>query len=658
MMRRARDWACRCTMRNALLAAIAALFASAPANAAAQTHHLFLARYPGAGFVAYDSRALDGATYRGPADLGSLSVDVVLQMRNPAGLRNFALAAANPRSPLYRHFLTPRQIGAIFGAPPRDQTDVAAYFSRHGLSTQTWPQREVVRVEGRQADMERAFGTRFGIFRRGARVFYAPVSPPRLSQRLPVAGVSRLVGYRSMHRHLRVVSSQRLANGFANGLLAGYSPQQVAAAFDFTGAYDLGFGGRGITIGILGTGPISAADVPTFRALFSVVGGGTVSQVNVTTVAPGFSSGLQTPPPITPPCDGPLPGCNPEDIEAQLDTEQSSSLAPDANVLFYFAYNPNECAAPGPCHNNPPTPMRGLDLLDDEIQQAIADNAADVISLSAGGGELDLVGGPFQADGTGLEPTEFASLAAEGIGVFASTGDTGAEGCQIDQIPSTADVLCAVYPATDPNITAVGGTTTPIGSDGRLTGPLVAWGLQTAVIGGHGASGGGLSAFFSRPAYQNPVSGIVGTHRGVPDVAANADVFTGAATLLYAEPRFQQNPGAILVAVGGTSVAAPDMAAMWALVLEACKVTPRCGFGPSAHPYRLGNPDQLMYEILSRPTLYPTSIYDVVYGNNASLNTLNPSTADAGYSAAPGYDLTTGIGAPYARNLIKAITGR
>lgn len=644
---------------GALLAALVTMLSSGPVSAAAQAaHRFFPPRDPSAGFVAYDAAALDGARYSGPADLGSLSVDVLLQMRNPVGLRNFAFAAANPRSPLYRHFLTPRQIGAYFGAPPRDQSEVAAYFSHQGLATQTWPQREVVRVVGRQADMERAFGTRFGIFRKGTRVFYAPVSPPRLSQRLPVAGVSRLVGYNPLHRHLRVVSSQRLANGFANGMLAGYSPQQLAAAFDFTGAYNLGFSGRGITIGILGTGPMSAADVPTFRALFSVIGGGTVSQVNVTTVAPGFSSGLQTPPPVTPPCQGPLPGCNPEDVEAQLDTEQTSSLAPDANVLFYLAYNPNECRTAGSCGHNPPTPALGLDLLDDEIQQAIADNAADVISLSAGGGELDLVGGPFQADGTGLEPTEFASLAAEGIGVFASTGDTGAEGCQIDGIPSTADVLCAVYPATDPSITAVGGTTTPIGSDGRLLGPLVAWGLQTAVIGGHGATGGGLSAFFARPAYQNAVSAVVGAHRGVPDVAANADVFTGAATLLYADPRFQQNPGAILVAVGGTSVAAPDMAAMWALVLEACKVTPRCGFGPSAHPYRLGNPDQLMYEILSRPTLYPTSIYDVVYGNNASLNTLNPSTADAGYTAGPGYDLTTGIGAPYARNLIKAITGR
>ncbi|HLW37891.1 MAG TPA: S53 family peptidase [Candidatus Eremiobacteraceae bacterium] len=607
----------------------------------------------------YDAQALQGARYTGPANLGTMSVDVVLQMRNPAGLLGFARATANPRSPLFRHFLTPQRIGDIFGAPRSAQLAVQDYFAAAGLAVQSWPQREIVRVVGSQATMEHAFGIRFGIFAKGGRSFYAPTTAPQLQRSLPITAVSRLVAYHRLRRPLRVVSGpHQLVGGESNALLAGYSPQQIAAAFDFTGAYNVGFTGRNITIGIMGTGPISDADAKTFRLLYGIAGVPKVRLVNVTTVAPGFSTGLQPAPPITPPCTGTLPACNPEDGEAQLDTEWASSLAPDSNVLFYLAYNPNECRAPGPCNHNPPTPAMGIDLIDDELQQAIADNAADVISISAGEGELDAVGGQFQADGTGLGPTEFATLAAEGISVFAASGDTGAEGCQPDQVPAHADVLCAVYPASDPNVTAVGGTTTPIGADGRLTGPLTAWGLQTAVVGGSGATGGGLSQFFSRPGYQDAVTGIVGSHRGVPDVAANGDILSGVSVLLYADPQFSTNPGPLLFAVGGTSASAPQMAAMWALVLQACKETPHCGFGPAAHPYRLGNANPLLYTILTRPSLYGKSIYDIVYGDNASLNTIDPSVLDPGYTAAPGYDLTSGVGAPFARNLINVITGR
>ncbi|MDQ6780913.1 MAG: S53 family peptidase [Candidatus Eremiobacteraeota bacterium] len=607
----------------------------------------------------YDADAVAGARYIGRADLGVMSVDVALRMRNPQGLQRFAHATTDPSSPMYRRFLSPQRIGDIFGAARADQDAVRLYFSASGLAVQSWPQREVVRVVGSQPNVEHAFGTRFGLFLKNGRVFYAPLVKPTLPLGPSVAGVSRLVTYHHERRRLRVVAGPLpLLGGIANSQLAGYAPEQIASAFDFTGAYNVGLSGRNIKIGIMGSGPIEDADATVFRLLYGIPGQGKVRLVPVTTVAPGFSNGLATPPPITPPCTGTLPTCNPEDGEAQLDTELAAALAPDADVLFYLAYNPNECRRPGTCDHQPPTPAIGVDLIDDELQQAIADDTVDVISISAGAGELDSVGGPFQADGTGLQPTEFATLAAEGISVFAAAGDSGAQGCRPDGVAAHADVLCAVYPATDVNVTAVGGTTTPIGSDGRLTGPLTAWGLQTALNGGSGATGGGLSAFFKRPSYQDPVASIVGPQRGVPDIAANGDVATGVAVLLYADPKFSANPGPLLLAVGGTSASAPQMAALWALVLQACHETPRCGFGPAAHPYRLGNANPLFYTILTRPALYRRSIADIVYGNNASVNSANHSVLDAGYVAAPGYDLTSGVGAPFARNLIKVITGR
>jgi subtilase family serine protease len=612
------------------------------------------------GPIEYDAGALSGARFIGRAQLGTLGAEVIVPLRDERGLLDFAQAVNDPSSPLYRHYLTPAQIGDRFGASPSDYNGAFNYFAKAGLAVQGWPQRGALRVFGTQVRLETALHTTFGVYETDNRLFLAPMSAPKVDDGLRIDGIARLVTRRRMHNPMIVVSPPvHVAGGLGNNLLLGYSPWQLASAFDYTGAYNIGITGRSITIGIIGTGPISNADVPAYRGLYGVPGSGTVKQVNVTAVCPVCSAGLQTPPPVTGPCQQTDPPnyqvCNPEDIEAQLDTEQSSGLARDASVLFYLAYNPNECYSAGPCGHNPPTPALGIGEIDDELQQAIADNTADIISLSAGGGELDVAspGNPIlHPDGTGLEPDEFAMLASEGIATFLASGDTGAEGCQDDGVPATQDVLCVEYPASDPNVTGVGGTTTAIASDGRLAGPITAWGVQTGLLGSNGATGGGLSAVFKRPAYQNGVAGIVGAVRGVPDMALNADLITGDAVVIDA---FDPNLAAV-GAVGGTSASAPDAAAMWALVLQACRLNSQCGFGPSSHPYRLGNPAGILYRLYARPS-YVQTVYDVTYGNNAVFNLINPSQLDQGYNALTGYDLTTGIGVPFGSALVKVVTG-
>jgi subtilase family serine protease len=610
--------------------------------------------------IQYDAGALIGARLLGPAHLGTLGIDVMVPMRDEQGLLDYARSVNDPASPTYRRFLTASEIGYQFGADPTDYENTLNYFAKAGLAVQTWPQRSAMRVFGLQSRMEAALHASIGMYEIGGRTFYAPTRAPAVDAGVRVSAVAGVVTLRRPHKPLVIVSPPlHVPGGLGNNLLLGYSPWQLASAFDYTGAYDIGMTGRSITIGIIGTGPMSSADVPAYRGLYGVGGAGTAKQVNVTAVCPVCSAGLQTPPPVTPPCQQSDPPdynvCNPEDIEAQLDTEQSSSLAPDSSVLFYLAYNPNECNTPGQCNHNPPTPALGIGEIDDELQQAIADDNADIVSLSAGGGELDIASPSnplLHRNGTGLEPDEFAMLAVEGIATFVASGDNGAEGCQADGVPATQDVLCVAYPASDPNVTAVGGTTTPILSNGRLGGPITAWGVQTGLLGSNGATGGGVSAVFQRPKYQNAVGAIVGANRGVPDMALNADLITGDAVVIDA---FDPNSAA-LGAVGGTSASAPDAAAMWALVLQACRITPHCGFGPSSHPYRLGNPSGLLYRLYVLPG-YSQTVYDVTYGNNAVFNLTDPSKLDPGYNALTGYDLTTGIGVPFARALIKAVTG-
>lgn len=622
---------------------------------------------------AYDTAALVGARYLGLARLGNLNVNVVMTLRDEQGLLRYASVVNNPHSLYYRRFLTPQQLGDFFGVSQTDYARAIRYFWAYGLGVQWWSQRQMLRVVGPQASVERALGTRFGFFKKNGVVFYAPISAPVLAAPLAVRAIGGIVTYRHLRKHFDVGAPMRPFTGVGAGFLVGYSPFDLASAFDYAGAYNLNSScckGDGITIGIIGTGGIAANDVPFFRATFGVKGSGAVKQVNVNQVftACCYSNGLAAPPPVTNPASPAclrgqgLPSCNPEDVEAQLDTEQSSSLAPNALVNFYLAYNPNECYTPGTCAPGAGAPQLGIHLFDDELQQIVHDNKADVVSGSVGIGELDFAGqsgGLLNSDGSGFEPDVFASMAAEGMAVFFSSGDTGAAGCQRDGPPGfpNADVLCVSYPSDDVNIVSVGGTTTPIGSDGRLTGLVTTWGVQTLT---GGAGGGGFSVNILRPAFE-PIGTFCAdngacdsSHRLQPDVSLNADPVTGPSVIIDSTAALG---GPLIGLIGGTSASAPDMAAMWALVLEACKQTTSCNTGPAGHTYRLGNPAPLLYGLSASQKA--SAFYDIVYGNNAvPLSTVgNYSSVTPGFNAGTGWDAATGLGAPFARNLIKAIVG-
>lgn len=618
---------------------------------------------------AYDAATVQHAQLIGPAHLSAFSVDVVPRLRSMTGLMNYARMANDPRSGEYRHFLTPGEIGDRFGASQSDYSAAQSYLSSHHLAVSGWPQRMLLHVAGSQADLEAAFGTKFGVYKKGSQTFVAPMSAPKVPAGVPIIGSPNIVqSLANNSDSVRVNAHGNQTNGFTYG----YTPQQIAAAFDYNGAYNMGFTGAGITVGIIGTGGFSADDVTTYRSMFHVPGSGGVTMVSASDAdTPGNgATGFATPPPVTQPqCMGgnsvsPSVTCNPEDGETQLDTEQVTGLAYDSAVRYYLAYNPNDgCGVIGaPCPPGTGIALQGLGEVDAEIQTAIAENRADVLSLSFGGPEEGLVGTEFNAGGVGLEPLEFAALASEGIAIFVSSGDTGAESCLRPFYAPQADDTCAQYPASDPDVVAVGATNTPLDTSGRLIGPITGWGDQTS--NGWWGSGGGVSAFFQQPPFQSGAAGVTGSMRNLPDIAFNGDSTTGVAVIMDADPSLG---GMITADFGGTSVATPDAAAMWALVLQACNQTASCKTAGGSHPYRLGNPNAYFYKIYADKNAYATTFYDVLYGDNAQLPSCieYPYTAgptpcpsiDPGYQALTGYDLVTGVGVPYARALIHAVVG-
>ena len=655
----------------------------------------------------WNQAALKDAQYIGPATGAHLNAMVLVHQQNATALIAYAQQVSDPKSSNYRHFLTPQQIADRFGASQSDYQKAAQYFAQNGMAVGGWPQRMLLSVAGDQSTFERAMGTKFGIYSKNGRQFIAPTGTPHFMRALPVDGVGRIVTYSPLHTYL-MPAAPRAGASFGTG----FSPAQVANGFDYTGAYKAGYNGSGITVGIIATGPIDYEgatgsgdrDLDAFAsATHAAVAH--VNQVAVTAsgvnlglgasgiptappatpnprgtpapVAGGFpySNDFQSPPPVTGNCNGSLPACNPEDGEAQLDVQQVASLATGATVNFYLAYNasdcftyyPNQCSAtPAPGATAAPNGGQaqiGLIESDPEIQQAIGDNVADVISMSYGGGESQNFASSSAYNGS-FSQLQFAALAAEGIAAFASSGDSGSAEC-LGSGGSYLGQPCVSYPSGDVNVTSVGGVTAPLDGFGNLQGPIVAWGISTqeSGYGGLSGSGGGTSTFMAAPAWQK--SAIPGAQfREQPDVSLIGDPNTGVATVQNA--RF----GGTLSGVGGTSVAAPQMAAMWSLVLHACKLHPGVGACPasgSGHYWRLGNASPYLYGIYHAGALngftstlaYTNVFYDVLYGSNEMQNPNSPNSLPiAGATAMTGYDQVTGVGVPFTGHLIQAITGQ
>ncbi|HTK05410.1 MAG TPA: S53 family peptidase [Candidatus Eisenbacteria bacterium] len=196
---------------------------------------------------------------------------------------------------------------------------------------------------------------------------------------------------------------------------------------------------------------------------------------------------------------------------------------------------------------------------------------------------ISLSWGGGEFSGEAASDARFTS--AYGAVFFAASGDNGTG---------------IIWPSVSPNVVAVGGTRLTFNPDGTLAG-------ETAWSG----SGGGISAFEPMPAYQSAF-GLTGTRRLVPDVSANADPASGYS--VYDSNGYYGQKG--WFTVGGTSGSTPVWAGIRSLGLTA------------------SNPN--FYEDAAvDPVPY---FRDIVSGTNGSCGT--------NCTAAPGYDLVTGLGSP------------
>ena len=208
----------------------------------------------------------------------------------------------------------------------------------------------------------------------------------------------------------------------------------------------------------------------------------------------------------------------------------------------------------------------------------------------------------------------FAAISAYGVTLFASSGDYGAFGSD-----PTEQTIGVSYPASDPLVTGVGGTSLYLSSALTVNIQTIegetGWSFDT----GNGSSGGGYSNHFPLPSYQSRVKladtfGNGTGMRQVPDVSLVADPETGAYLIFRNEP----------VVIGGTSWSSPCWAGMCALLNQA---RAEAGFAPltrlNAKIYPLQNTN---------------GFRDILPDGSGSNNGI--------YDTTKGYDLVTGLGVP------------
>jgi subtilase family serine protease len=546
-----------------------------------------------------------------------VDLDVVLAPANEAQLAQFDTEVSTPGSGLYHDYLTEQQFAAQF-APPAPVVDEAeAWLEAAGLTvSQTSP--FVVSATGSAGALSAALGVQFGQYdAAGGTAGIAASGDPLVPADLASGQVAGLLGLDTLAQPQDFVSrppaagagpspappappattpeedagspSACTAASSAASASGSYSADQLASHYGLSALEQAGQDGAGASIALVEINASSTSDVTSYETCFGL--SNLVSVVDV---------------------DGGPPAGSLDQGEADIDIEMSATLAPGSSITAY---------------ESPATDMG----IFDSIRAIVDAGTAKVISISLGQCE----GGSAQFENS-VHPLIMQATAL-GQTVVASSGDTGSEGCFDGSADSTAQTLSVSYPASDPLVTAAGGSVLSGASELAWDDCNGAGSLNCAEELGEGASGGGVSSIYSSGPPGQPVLAGTGGYREVPDVSAEAGSNFGDDVVFFTDGSW----GAWL----GTSLAAPLWAALAADRDSTC-LTPTGDF------------NGVLYSFYNT-SYYADAFNPVVdgYTYNASTLVPAPSTNDftqannGAYPVGPGYNMVTGLGTPIAGGL-------
>jgi Pro-kumamolisin, activation domain/Bacterial Ig-like domain (group 3) len=569
----------------------------------------------------------------------------------------------NKASGSYHRWLTPEQLGVQFGPAQSDVDAVTSWLRASGFEVSTVSKsRMFVEFSGSAGTVRQAFGAPIHRYVVNGEQHLANANEPTIPAALApvVAGIDSLHNFRRQAQHHFVGQysmKSRTLTADADPFVTVTSGQYVyypLAPYDFATIYDLlplwnatptPINGTGETIAVVARTDIDPADATGFWSSFGLDG----------THAPE--------PTLVRTYNGPNPGVNDDEAEADIDTQWSGAAAPGATINLVESASTET--------------TDGVDLSSLYI---VENNLAPVVSVSYGQCEAGM-----GSAGVQFYSSLWEQAAAQGMSVFVSSGDSGAAGCDDPGAPAQHGLAVNGLASTAFNA-AVGGTdfneyqtwtnywnstnapVTQASAKGYI--PETTWndsctnGLLASVQGGVSnpetncnnatfksllvseAGSGGTSTSWLKPAWQTQTPSD--NARDLPDVSLFAsNGFLGSFYIVcqgYTDNQSCSN----LNGYGGTSVAAPAFAGIMALVDQ-----------KAGSPQ--GVPGLVLYKLAQHT---PTAFHDVPAGSTIAVpcvtgttNCVTATVGDAygvlsGVSTATGYDVATGLGSVDAANLV------
>jgi pro-kumamolisin-like protein/Big-like domain-containing protein len=600
----------------------------------------------------------------------------------------------------YHQWLTPEQFDSQFGPSEMDTHIVTSWLQSHGFEIADRPNgTTVIEFSGSAGQVKEAFHTEIHKYVVSEEQHWANAGDPEIPSALTpvIAGVVSLhdFGRKALHRVVGAFASERGEQKFLPPLLGSEGPLIASGGgcppfdipcnaigpADFATIYDVHplwnatppIDGTGQIIAIVGQSDIYPQDFSNFRRYFGLPPATLNIIYNGSPPAKLASQG--------------------DELESDLDVEWSGAVAKGATIDLVASTTTNSTA--------------GVDL---SALYIVDNNLAPVMSDSYGACELEM------GSAANLFYSQlWQQAAAQGITVFVSTGDSGSAVCDWGASLAVHGLSVNGISSTPYNV-AVGGTdfddaqnssqywnTNTSVTAGSAKGyvPEMTWndtctnseffaitaksnaesdcnaynspywpsfvppvggsGGASNCITSDGQSLSSCSGGYAKPSWQNgpgvPNDGV----RDVPDISLFAgDGINGSAYLVCETDIYGgcPNAGGQLIRVGGTSAAAPTLAAIMAMVVQATQS-------------RQGNANYIFYPFAAEPGASCNSagsvtnsciFHDVTVGTIAmgcmpgSANCVTEVVGDqvgvlTGYDTTTGFDLATGLGSVDAANL-------
>uniref|UniRef100_Q01UW0 Peptidase S8 and S53, subtilisin, kexin, sedolisin n=1 Tax=Solibacter usitatus (strain Ellin6076) TaxID=234267 RepID=Q01UW0_SOLUE len=529
---------------------------------------------------------------RGSVDPGMAIDHATVLLKPDSSLNDFLANQQLPGSPDYHRFLNSDEFGQRFGLSSADLAKVVSWLQSEGLKVDEVARgRHWITFSGTAAQAARTFHTEFHRFQVEGRMHFGNAGEPAIPAALESV-VGGFTGLDDFATHVARPLPQTNLIGGAHGL----SPDDFATIYNISPLYAAGIDGTGQKIAIAGEVNLNLTDVRSFRNTFGLP----ANDPDVILV-------------------GRDPGVNNNALlEADLDVEYAGAVARNAKIVYVYAADVFTAA-----------------------RYAIDQNLAPVLSVSFGACEA-------------FSQISYRAVAqqanAQGITFLVASGDLGAATCDhASPVPQASKGAHASFPADLPEVTSVGGTMFNEGDSRYWSNnstastasalsyiPEVAWN-ESASLSSLTSGGGGPSQYFSKPFWQAGPGVPDDRFRDTPDVAL--------ASALGHDPYLVMWRGS-LVAVGGTSAAAPAFAGIVALLNQSL-----VGRNLLARP-GLGNINPALYRLAQSDK---DAFHDITSGDNfvpcvqGSADCVNGSL---GYAAGPGYDMATGLGSVDAAKLV------